>query len=453
MANIFLAWQNRADEATLSSGSWLTTLPLVNVQDRQVQKVARSTNATRASTFFDIDLGQSRVISAIALLVHNLSVNGYVRIRGVDSTATFTSVLTSPDLTNAAWTKSNATITNNFAAAPDNTVTATKVAATALGVATVFTQFTATGTVAHYTIFAKAGSGATKANQFRLRNSTTGQTLIGVSIDYTTGVLTTTYQIGSSAASVVECSDGWWALTLSAVSNVTAGDLMSVITVFAGDVSNAAGDYALVWEPTAANTNAPLYESGWRKVWPNGVIPQELLEWEDDNFWLGTLTQEQRAGYQSPYIVKLASVVTQRYWRIEIADTTNPAGYVQIGRLFMAKGWTPSVNYSYGAGLGYQDPTPVDTSLSGAEYFDVRSRYRVFNFGLEYITETEAYSNALELQRLAGISGEVLVMPDSADNLASQPLRAFVGRLQQSGAVTQPQPNTYSASFEVKELL
>jgi hypothetical protein len=182
------------------------------------------------------------------------------------------------------------------------------------------------------------------------------------------------------------------------------------------------------------------------------MVPQNLLEWEDDNFWLGTLSANARAGYQSPFIHLLPIAQNLRYWRVEVGDTTNTDGYVQIGRLFTSSVWTPSVNYSYGAGLGYLDPTPVDTSLSGAEFFDVRSRYRVFNFELQYIEASEAYAYALELQRLSGNSGEVLVVPDRSDT-ANQPYRSFVGRLLQMGEITQPQPSTFSTRFQVKELL
>ena len=286
MSNMFLAWQNRTDEGALSGGSWLSTLPLSNLQNRQVQKVARTTDDSNASTQFTIDLGSAKTIGVVALIVHNISVSGKVRVSASD----------------------------------------------------------------------------------------------------TPGFVST------------------------------------------------------------------IYDSGWQLAWPAGVIPQALLEWEDDNFWFGTLSAQARAGYQSPFIWKLANSQVLRYWKVEIDDTTNTDNYIQIGRLFMARGWTPTVNYGYGAGLGYQDPTPVDTSLSGAEYFDQRSKYRVMSFALPYVTGTEAYSYALELQRLAGVSGEVLVIPDP-DTVSTQPIRSFVGRLRQIGAVAQPNPTTYSVNFEVKELL
>ena len=287
MANIFLAWQNRTDEGTLSNGSWLSTLPLTNLQNRQVQKVARSNGVAASATKFDVDLGSAKSIGVVALVVHNISVAGTVRI--------------------------------------------------------------------------------------------------------------------------------------------TASDSASFSTLY--------------------------YDSGNVSVWPSGVIPLELLEWEDDNFWLGTISQQARAGYQAPFIHKLSIIKNMRYWRVEIVDAGNSDGYVQIGRLFMARGWTPTVNYSYGSGLGFQDPTPVDTSLAGAEYIDVRSKFRVMQFSLPYITDTEAYNYALDLQRLAGVSGEILVMPDGGSNITQQPQRSFVGRLRQLGSIKQPNPTTYSLDFEVKELL
>lgn len=286
MANVFLAWMNRCDEGTLSGGSWIAALPLTNLQNRQVQKVARSNGATLANTQFTIDLGQARSIGVLALVVHNMSVLAKVRITASDTPA-----------------------------------------------------------------------------------------------------FTVTY-----------------------------------------------------------------YNSGWVDVWPGGQIPQSLLEWEDDNFWLGTLSSNARAGYQSPFIHLLSTPQSLRYWKVEVDDTTNADTYVQIGRLFMAQGWRPGKNYSYGADTAFEDPSPVDVSLSGAEFFDVRSRFRVFRFRLQYVNDSEAYSYIYELKRLAGVSGEVLMMQDS-DDTTRQPQRAWVGRLRSMGSLTQSRPGVFDADFEIKELL
>lgn len=286
MANLLLAWQNRGDEAALSGGSWLAALPLSNLQRRQVQRVARSTNATLASTQFLVSLPAARTIGVAALVAHNLSASAKVRFSASDT----------------------------------------------------------------------AGFSVTQ------------------------------------------------------------------------------------------------YTSGWLDAWPSGTIPESLLAWEDDNFWRGTLSDAGRAGYLSPVIHALATEQSWRYWKVEVDDTTNADGYVQIGRLFLARAWRPTVNYAYGAGLRYEDPSPIETSLSGAEWFDQRGKFRTFEFELQGITSTEVYANALELQRVAGTTGEVLVVPDT-DDPGTSAVRSFVGRLRQIGAIQQIQPTAHSARFQVKEFI
>ena len=450
MANITLGWNNRTDSGTLSGGSWQSTLPLSNLQTRQVQKVARTLDAAVASTQFLIDLGQARTIGALALVVHNISVTGEVRITGSDTAASFTNVLTSPrDYSNAAWVKTNVTVTANSITAPDGTATATRLEATASAATNLNQDITATSTTATLTLYVKQGSGATDANSFVIRNQTTATNLLNITVNYSTGAIT--YVTGASGATMTAVSDNWWRLTLTVSSGITVGNTLRLYPCFSGNTETA-GEFAYVADTTALASYAPLFDSNWNTVWPSGVIPLSLLEWEEDNFWLGTLSSNARAGYQSPYIYLMSTAQTLRYWEVEIADTGNSDGYVQIGRLFMSSTWVPSVNYSYGAAIGYQDPTPIDVSLSGAEYFDVRSKFRVFEFELQYILGTEAYSNALELQRLSGNSGEVLIVPDKEDT-TNQPARSFVGRLLQIGTITQPQPTAFTVKFQVKELL
>jgi hypothetical protein len=426
MANIFLAWQNRADEGVLSGGSWLTALPLVNLQNRQVQKVGRTTNTAQTSTRFDIDLQSSKQIGVLALVVHNISVSGRVRVSASNSSTAWTNLLSNPSsFENAAWTKATCNVTANADTAPDGTVTADLLVATSVNSGV-------------YQAVAIAGSTEFQGSVWLRAAAPT--TLNIVTIQSTTTLIETTCNVTTD----------WQKFT---VSGTTDAGTTSIGFYIGGNGSFQSAEAVYAWDANLLTGLGIIFEGGWNDVWPAGVIPQDLLEWEDDNFWLGTLSQEARAGFQSPYILRLPNVENMRYWRVEISDTSNSDGYVQIGRLFMARGWTPTINYTYGASLGYQDPTPVETSLSGAEYFDIRSKFRVFTFKLDYISDTDAYSYALELQRLAGISGEVLIIPDGGEDLAQQPLRSFVGRLRQIGSVSQPQPTTYSVNFEVKELL
>jgi hypothetical protein len=427
MPNITLGWNNRTDSGTLSGGSWLASLPLTNLQNRQVQKVARSTNAAVASTQFQIDLGQARSIGVLGLVVHNISVSGRVRVTGGESASAWTNLLTFPnDFDNAVWTKGTCTVTANATTAPDGTATADRLTAT--------------------------GSDSYAYQNFTIGAAAQFTCSVWLRADTTTNIQLNVRQFPSNTDTSISVTvtASWQKFTITGTT--VSGTTSAIFAAVGSFGSFTTGEVVYAWGAETVLGNGSIYDSGWVDVWPTGMIPQNLLEWEDDNFWLGTLSANARAGYQSPFIHLLSTAQNLRYWRVEIADTTNTDGYVQIGRLFTSSVWTPSVNYSYGAGLGYLDPTPVDTSLSGAEFFDVRSRYRVFNFELQYIEASEAYAYALELQRLSGNSGEVLVVPDRSDT-ANQPYRSFVGRLLQMGEITQPQPSTFSTRFQVKELL
>lgn len=92
MANTLLAFPNRADECTLSGGSWSAGLPLNNLQTRDLKRFARSTNADSASTKFDCAFPASRSIRLACLANTNLSITAQYRVR-LASDAGFAAVI------------------------------------------------------------------------------------------------------------------------------------------------------------------------------------------------------------------------------------------------------------------------------------------------------------------------------------------------------------------------
>lgn len=286
MKNIHLAYPNRIDAATLSGGSWLATLPLDNLKNRRISKLARSTDATLASTQFVIDFGRARQIDCIGLVAHNLSAGSKARIK--------------------------ANSTNSFA--------------------------------------------------------------------------------------------------------------------------------------------TPAFDSGWMDVWPGGFLPEDALEWEDDNFWLGTISQEAVAGYQTPYVWYADASLSYQYWQVEIDDATNDDGYIHIGRLFTGPVFVPTYNMSWGASLVVDDATTFETSLSGEEFFDTRQRFRIQTFALDFLTEAEAYQQVMDMQRLLGTSGEVLINGDP-DDVTNRPRRSFLSRLQNIAPVVHEAHGIYSCQFTLREVL
>lgn len=283
MSNCMIGFPNCTDAATLSGGSWLAALPLSNLKNRIIGKVARSSTDATADTKLDIDLAAEKNIRVLSLTNHNCSLDARFRIRG------------------------------------------------------------------------------------------------------------------------------------SAVSNFATS----------------------------------VYDSGWGDVWPVVYGPDDL-DWEDNTWWVGKYTDEQRAGYTAALIHILPANTLARYWRIEIDDTTNAAGYVQVGRLFIGPAWQPTLNMSYGASVGWETDTEVQKALGGAEYFQRRTPYRVQKLVLGAMDGNEAMTRAFELQRRAGIDQEVLWIFDPSDTMHAL-RRRWLGRLRRLDPIEYPYCNTNKTAFEIKE--
>lgn len=84
---VFAGAPNRADEATLTAGSQVASLPVTNLKDRQIAKPWRTQTTAPASTWVRADFGQSQVIGAVALIRHNFSQGSRWRIRVGDDPA------------------------------------------------------------------------------------------------------------------------------------------------------------------------------------------------------------------------------------------------------------------------------------------------------------------------------------------------------------------------------
>ena len=280
-----IAYPNRFDEAALSSGSWLAALPLTNLQNRVLSKMARSSDDAVASTKFDIALTKGRAVRVVALINHNLSADGLYRIRG----------------------------------------------------------------------------------------------------------------------------------------------------------------------STVSNFASTVYDSGWVSAWP-AVYSTLTLEWEDDNWWSGVMLDEDKTGYTWTIVCVLSASAVGRYWRVEFDDTTNADTYVQLGRVFISGQWQPVLNMNWGASLSWETDTKIETAISGTEYFDRRSGYRVARFLLDGMTTDEGTGRAFEIDRRAGLDEEVFYIfdPDDTYNMIR---RAFVGRLRQLSPLEYPYINITRKAYEIKELI
>lgn len=179
---------------------------------------------------------------------------------------------------------------------------------------------------------------------------------------------------------------------------------------------------------TSADFTTPAYDSGWLAVWP-------------------------AAGDSGKYTgIAMAvpdAAETLQYWQIEVDDQTNPAGYVEYGRLFVAgAAWRPENNADYGWAIGYEDPSIIETSISGAEYFDEKPKYRVLRFGVSWLQEP-GVDAAFSVSRVTGVTKEVLAIWDK--DSPARLRNSFLGRLRTLSPMENNDPLRYATQWEIKE--
>ena len=151
------------------------------------------------------------------------------------------------------------------------------------------------------------------------------------------------------------------------------------------------------------------------------------------------------------YFVSFAETEA-RYWKISISDTTNPDGYIAIGRVFVGWIFQPTINIAYTPSMGLESTTIVQETLGGQEFFDLRPNRRVFNASWDALTDYEAYALWYQIQRGEDISGEVVLIQDDGDT-TYRAQRNYLGRIRTLDAFENPYVDRHSAAFEISELL
>lgn len=206
------------------------------------------------------------------------------------------------------------------------------------------------------------------------------------------------------------------------------------------------------WRVTAGSGAglADVYDSGWVISFPS-VYASMSLAWEDPNFWFGKLTEEERQGYTVCNAIEVATSRV-RYWRIEIDDIGNADGFIEVGRVFIGRNFSPSKGFKVGATIGYNDDSDVMRSLLGTEYFNRVPLSRTATLTAPVMNKPEAFSRVFEMMRLSGVTQEVMLIgdPDDAGEMLRQ---SFIGRLERLSPISQESYALNSVGFQIKEII
>lgn len=447
--NIILSYPNRATAATITGGSWSASLPAQNVANKEMWKVARSTNATLANTKFTADLGSAKQVRCVALANHNLSADALVLTKIMGESGNPNLLTYSEQLWNPALWVTGSILGNFF------TVTASTEIPDVYGGASSVAKFVA---------------GASTAELFLRKHQTWSANTYAPSIfiyvpvqaGVTSWSLLSDFQ-DSTLSSVITFTtfDSWVRVLIPTTTTIATKAFVDFniyrngtspttgFTFYATCAQLEVGTVATTYKPTtsAASNIALHYSSGWKPAWRMAF--DNLVEWESAVWWVGTAGDEY---LRSPYAVTAIADDTYlaRYISVEINDTANADGYVQIGRLFVGGALQPTYNPSYGLQDGLQDLSTVDAAESGAMWGNEKRRMRYTSFVLPYTTPTEA-AYLHEMQRSLGTIGEVLYIPYPADPSESQRW-GYIGRMSELSPIDYPYYRVRSLALKLEEI-
>lgn len=201
-----------------------------------------------------------------------------------------------------------------------------------------------------------------------------------------------------------------------------------------------------------AGHTTTLHDTGTLPAWLT-FYPPEALPWGHPDLWNGLINVEDRDGYQFDLIRVFAEQVVARYWTLEITDTANPDGYVELGRLILAPGFVPPENMSYGATVGWESNANTTRMLSGKRWVNETAKWRTATCTLEGQTPEQAASTLLEMQRRLGKSGELLFIYDEADLYQAMWQRSFLCNMEELNPIEHAGFNRNTAAFKLTEVI
>lgn len=150
---------------------------------------------------------------------------------------------------------------------------------------------------------------------------------------------------------------------------------------------------------------------------------------------------------------KHASTLTERYVRLRLADATNPAALLRLGRAYIAKAWR--VDADYGLLPSFDEAPAVDETWAGEEIAQRREPRPSVALSLMLDGPTAwatLQDNLHELFRKRGNSRDVVVILDPEDASYGGRL-LYYGRLQEQLAYSFDAYQLYRTQLRVRGMV
>lgn len=201
-------------------------------------------------------------------------------------------------------------------------------------------------------------------------------------------------------------------------------------------------------------------DSGALSPWP--YLPADDLHWQTHTFSYVIVDADRKADLAPTLIYWLPEPVAGNLVEITITDTSNPDGYIEIGRVFVGEAVQPVLGEEWGdLSYGLVDYSDITTTKARAKYAYRQTPLRTATVALKHLSKSEAWGAIFAAQRRAALIGEVLIangLPTYQTIGGKQVVdsawfnQAFLGNFTQLDALTNPYLGAYAQTIALEEI-
>lgn len=137
---------------------------------------------------------------------------------------------------------------------------------------------------------------------------------------------------------------------------------------------------------------------------------------------------------------------------VDIVDSTNPAGYIDVSRLIIGNYWEPAHNTGFGLPVSFTDSSTNSRAQSGDLISNRGYKSKKLSVDLNWLTDADR-SMLSSLFRNNGNSKPIFVsiFPNDPDSAKEQTYQIY-GKLPTTPQITHPMHTIYSSQIEIEEI-
>ncbi len=225
--------------------------------------------------------------------------------------------------------------------------------------------------------------------------------------------------------------------------DLAAAGVVAACVLYNHNLSSQATWRLRLWD-APAQAGSLLFDSG-----TVGALP--AIGWGEFGWGLIPWGASVFTGWGAAFSVLWFPAVAARSFRLELADASNAAGFLQAKRLLLGPYFEPAVNLDYGLQLYWQDNSPQRRTQGGSLRTDVRTRYRVLKGRLGHLSDAER-AIALETLRQIGLRTETFISVFPGEGGAEERDYSLLGKFTASPEFTNGQPSSHQAQLIFEEV-